>query len=178
MSSPLSVIYEDKITKYAAKRFACLSLCNEGCRFVEYSENGPQTGVCDLYYLKDSMFGSLKKIQIATGYIKVYPGDKVFVGIPDHLNWNRSQQNCESLGWRLASAESSLLLDRTKTLMKNNHFWLGATQESGVWRWISGVVMSTPPTENYNTCLLIWYGSLDDASCGNDLNPHVCEIIF
>ncbi|KAH3720221.1 hypothetical protein DPMN_063117 [Dreissena polymorpha] len=71
ISSPLEVTYENKITKSAVTRIACLSLCNEGCRFVEYSGSGPNTGVCDLYYLKDAMFDRLKKLQIASGYIKV-----------------------------------------------------------------------------------------------------------
>ncbi|KAH3778257.1 hypothetical protein DPMN_179712, partial [Dreissena polymorpha] len=55
MSAPLSVTYEDTITKSAVNRFACLSLCNEGCRFVVYSNSGPDAGVCDLYYLKDAI---------------------------------------------------------------------------------------------------------------------------
>ena len=111
-------------------------------------------------------------------FSKVYPEDKVFVGIPDRLDWTRSQQNCEWLGWRLASAESSSLMNRTVALMQNNDYWLGATKESGVWSWFSGAVMSTPPTEDSGgTFLLMWNGSLDDAS-GTDENMHVCKITF
>ncbi|KAH3739922.1 hypothetical protein DPMN_046612 [Dreissena polymorpha] len=44
-SSPLLVTYEDKITTSAVSRFACFSLCNEGCRFVVYSDRGSDAGV-------------------------------------------------------------------------------------------------------------------------------------
>ncbi|KAH3774439.1 hypothetical protein DPMN_175821 [Dreissena polymorpha] len=99
--------------------------------------------------------------------------------MPDHLNWANSKENCESFGWKLASAESSSLLNRTKTLMQGNDFWLGATKESGVWRWLSGVPMSTLPIEDHiDTCLLIWRGRLDDGNCVNNWKMHVCEISF
>ncbi|KAH3778249.1 hypothetical protein DPMN_179704 [Dreissena polymorpha] len=76
------------------------------------------------------------------------------------------------------------MLDRTKILMQNNNFWLGAKKEIGdVWRWLSGVTMSPLPLENDNDreysikCVLVYQGAPDDATCAAEV-MHVCEITF
>ncbi|KAH3890043.1 hypothetical protein DPMN_014111 [Dreissena polymorpha] len=65
--------------------------------------------------------------------LQVYPNDKVFVGIPNHLDRSSSKRNCESFGWKLASAKSSSLLDRTKSLMQNNVSGSGQRRKSAAY---------------------------------------------
>ena len=63
--------YVEMSSRSVKGRFECLGLCSDDCWFLKYEESGSGSGTCDLYNLRDTVYSSLKFVNISNLYKKV-----------------------------------------------------------------------------------------------------------
>nr|XP_046271756.1 C-type mannose receptor 2-like [Scatophagus argus] len=116
-----------------------------------------------------------------------YNGNKATVSSPSFIlvneskNWTEAQSYCRKHHTDLASVRNQSENDQLKTMVQNQHTWIGLYRDS--WKWSDGSHISfthwntdnNEPNDN-TPCVLLHQGRWEDKACTTKLY-FVCSIV-